>query len=203
MRRIDLAERLRLTPSGVTRLLDGLEQAGLTDRGGCPTDARVTYAVITDTGREMLRRAACTHAAACDELIGSHLSPAELDGSPLLGRLPGVDASTRAPARAADGARPDPGYGEAVSRAASSCDSAAARGRAAAHARRGAPGRPARARMRFIAACRGNRSTAARSSASPAAPAASARGRRRPPAPGKPTRARTPRRPRRLRCPGG
>lgn len=93
LRRIDLAERLRLTPSGVTRLLDGLERAGLTDRGGCPTDGRVTYAVITDDGRETLRKAACTHAAACDELIGAYLSPAELDGlAELLGQLPGVDA---------------------------------------------------------------------------------------------------------------
>jgi DNA-binding MarR family transcriptional regulator len=92
MRRIDLAERLRLTPSGVTRLLDGLEQAGLTDRGGCPTDARVTYAVITDDGRQILRRAASTHAAACDEAIGAHLSPAELEElAGLLGMLPGVD----------------------------------------------------------------------------------------------------------------
>jgi len=92
MRRIDLAERLRLTPSGVTRLLDGLEDAGLTERGGCPTDARVTYAVITGKGRQTLRRAACTHAAACDAVIGTHLSPAELDElASLLGRLPGVD----------------------------------------------------------------------------------------------------------------
>jgi DNA-binding MarR family transcriptional regulator len=92
MRRIDLAERLRLTPSGVTRLLDGLERSGLTDRGGCPTDARVTYAVITDDGRQTLQRAACTHAAACDEVIGAHLSPAELEElAGLLGRLPGCD----------------------------------------------------------------------------------------------------------------
>ena len=96
MRRIDLAERLRLTPSGVTRLLDGLEQAGLTDRGNCPTDARVTYSVITGEGRQTLRRAARTHAVACDEVIGAHLSPAELEElAALLGRLPGcadVDA---------------------------------------------------------------------------------------------------------------
>ena len=92
MRRIDLAERLRLTPSGVTRLLDGLEQTGLTDRRDCPTDARVTYAVITRRGRQTLRRAACTHAAACDEVIGVHLSPAELEElATLLGRLPGCD----------------------------------------------------------------------------------------------------------------
>ena len=98
MRRIDLAERLRLTPSGVTRLLDGLERAGLTDRGGCPTDARVTYAVITGEGRQTLRVAACTHAAACDEVIGAHLSPAELgELATLLGRLPGCgDVDARA-----------------------------------------------------------------------------------------------------------
>jgi DNA-binding MarR family transcriptional regulator len=93
MRRIDLAERLRLTPSGVTRLLDGLEEAGLTGRRDCPSDARVTYSVLTDAGREMLRHASCTHAAVCEELIGSHLSPAELEElSGLLGRLPGGDA---------------------------------------------------------------------------------------------------------------
>ena len=92
MRRIDLAERLRLTPSGVTRLLNGLEEAGLTDRGGCPTDARVTYATITDKGRETLGRAACTHAATCNEVIGANLSPAELSSlGELLARLPGVD----------------------------------------------------------------------------------------------------------------
>jgi MarR family 2-MHQ and catechol resistance regulon transcriptional repressor len=93
MRRIDLAEGLRLTPSGVTRLLDGLEVAGLTDRSSCSTDARVTYAVITDAGRDLLALAACSHAAACEELIGSHLSPAELEElALLLGRLPGVAA---------------------------------------------------------------------------------------------------------------
>lgn len=92
MRRIDLAERLRLTPSGVTRLLDGLEEAGLTERRDCPADARVTYSVITDAGHEMLRLASCTHAAVCGEQIGSHLSSTELEAlSELLGRLPGGD----------------------------------------------------------------------------------------------------------------
>jgi len=92
LRRIDLAERLRLTPSGVTRLLDGLEEAGLTGRRDCPSDARVTDSVITDNGREMLGLASCTHAAVCEELIGAHLSPADLDElSGLLGRLPGGD----------------------------------------------------------------------------------------------------------------
>ncbi len=92
MRRVDLAERLRLTPSGVTRLLGGLEAAGLTTRRDCPGDGRVTYAVLTEEGRKALRRASRTHAAICDAVIGSHLSPAELESlAELLGRLPGVD----------------------------------------------------------------------------------------------------------------
>jgi DNA-binding MarR family transcriptional regulator len=98
MRRIDLAERLRLSPSGVTRLLDGLEASGLTGRRDCESDARVTYAVISEHGRKVLSQAARTHASACEELIGSHLAPAELDElAALLGRLPGVadvDASS-------------------------------------------------------------------------------------------------------------
>ncbi len=89
-RRIDLAELLRLTPSGVTRLLDGLERSGLTGRRDCSSDARVTYSVITDAGREKLALASRTHEAVCEELIGSHLSPSELDElADLLGRLPG------------------------------------------------------------------------------------------------------------------
>jgi DNA-binding MarR family transcriptional regulator len=92
MRRVDLAERLRLTPSGVTRLLDGLESAGLTTRRDCPGDGRVTYAVLTDEGRTVLHRASRTHAEICDSVIGSHLSPAELESlAELLGRLPGVE----------------------------------------------------------------------------------------------------------------
>jgi DNA-binding MarR family transcriptional regulator len=91
MRRIDLAEELRLSPSGVTRLLDGLQRAGLTCNKSCETDARVTYAMITDKGRETLRDAADTHAAACEELIGAHLGESDLDDlAGLLDRLPGV-----------------------------------------------------------------------------------------------------------------
>ena len=47
VRRVDLAEQLILTASGVTRLLDGLEQAGWVERASCASDRRVTYAVLT------------------------------------------------------------------------------------------------------------------------------------------------------------
>jgi DNA-binding MarR family transcriptional regulator len=95
LRRIDLAEALRLSPSGVTRLLDGLQREGLTCNRSCETDARVTYAMITDKGRETLREAAETHAAACEELIGVHMAEGELDDlAGLLDRLPGVGTAS-------------------------------------------------------------------------------------------------------------
>src|ERR671930_901793 len=71
LRRVDLAERLLLTPSGVTRLLDGLESAGLVEKGSCPTDARVTYAVLTDAGRARLQAASASHLAAVRRVLES------------------------------------------------------------------------------------------------------------------------------------
>ena len=50
-----LAERTMLTRSGITRLVDGLVDAGLIERVACPNDARVSYAALTDPG---LRQAA-------------------------------------------------------------------------------------------------------------------------------------------------
>jgi DNA-binding MarR family transcriptional regulator len=90
MRRVDLAERLMLTPSGVTRLLDGLERDGWVTKGTCESDARVTYAVLTDEGRERLESAGRSHVAQVRELFEQQLSPEELGTLvELLGRLPG------------------------------------------------------------------------------------------------------------------
>ncbi len=50
MRRVDLAEQVLLTASGITRLLDGLERSGYVVRGACDSDRRVVYAVLTDEG---------------------------------------------------------------------------------------------------------------------------------------------------------
>lgn len=54
MRRVDLAEALGLTASGVTRGLAPLERIGLVMRETDARDARVAYAALTDTGRERL-----------------------------------------------------------------------------------------------------------------------------------------------------
>jgi DNA-binding MarR family transcriptional regulator len=79
MRRVDLAERLLLTASGVTRLLDGLEQAGYVDRDSCASDRRVTYAVLTDAGLAKLRQASKSHVADIRSFFETRFSEEELD----------------------------------------------------------------------------------------------------------------------------
>jgi DNA-binding MarR family transcriptional regulator len=91
MRRIDLAEGLQLTPSGVTRLLDGLRERGLVEKAECPGDARVTYAVLTEAGAMKLREASCSHVAAIRALFEERYSAPEIQAlGELLGRLPGA-----------------------------------------------------------------------------------------------------------------
>ena len=91
LRRVDLAERLMLTPSGVTRLLDGLERDGWVRKGNCDSDARVTYAVLTDVGRERLESAGRTHIRQIVEIFEELFTAEELETLvDLLGRLPGA-----------------------------------------------------------------------------------------------------------------
>ncbi|THF49836.1 MarR family transcriptional regulator [Flavobacterium supellecticarium] len=60
MRRIDLAERIGLTASGVTRLLAPLEKIGLVGREVNERDARVSYVVITENGEKLFEEAKVT-----------------------------------------------------------------------------------------------------------------------------------------------
>jgi len=91
MRRVDLADQLILTASGVTRLLDGLEQAGYVDREACASDRRVTYAVLTEAGLAKLREASKTHVADIRTFFESRFELEELDQLvALLDRLPAV-----------------------------------------------------------------------------------------------------------------
>jgi DNA-binding MarR family transcriptional regulator len=92
MRRVDLADDLLLTASGVTRLLDGLEAAGYVERAACASDRRVVYAVITDAGREKLEAASESHQAQVRSLFEARLGDGELAQlAELLGRLPGAE----------------------------------------------------------------------------------------------------------------
>ncbi len=61
LRMTDLAGRLHLSPSGITRRIDGLERAGLVERRQCPSDRRGSNAVLTDEGMRRLAAAAPTH----------------------------------------------------------------------------------------------------------------------------------------------
>jgi DNA-binding MarR family transcriptional regulator len=89
MRRVDLAERILLTASGITRLLEGLEQAGFVCKETCASDARVSYAKLTDEGAAKLRAASATHLRGIDELFLGRYSGSELATlAELLSRLP-------------------------------------------------------------------------------------------------------------------
>jgi DNA-binding MarR family transcriptional regulator len=88
MRRVDLAGEVLLTPSGITRLLDGLERAGFVERGTCDSDRRVVYAVLTDAGLAKLREASTTHVAQVEDLFGGQFDQQELSTiAALFGRL--------------------------------------------------------------------------------------------------------------------
>jgi DNA-binding MarR family transcriptional regulator len=78
LRMTDLAERVMMSPSGLTRVVDRLVKAGLVRRGRVENDARVMLAGLTDRGREVLRRAAKTHLRGIREHFTGKLSQAQL-----------------------------------------------------------------------------------------------------------------------------
>jgi DNA-binding MarR family transcriptional regulator len=89
LRRVDLAERVLLTASGITRLLEGLESCGFVSKETCDSDARVSYAKLTDEGAAKLKDAAVTHLRGIDELFVGRYSGSELATlAELLARLP-------------------------------------------------------------------------------------------------------------------
>ena len=61
LRMNELAERLVLTRSGVSRLVDRLEVDGYVERAACPTDARGAFAALTNRGLGRLQDASPTH----------------------------------------------------------------------------------------------------------------------------------------------
>lgn len=66
-----LADQIALTTSGVTRLVDRIQAAGYVERVPCPTDRRVSYAAITEAGRQVLDRAAVAHARNLQDTFAS------------------------------------------------------------------------------------------------------------------------------------
>jgi DNA-binding MarR family transcriptional regulator len=89
LKRVDLSERVLLTPSGITRLLKGLEEAGYVSNRPCAEDARVTYAVLTPMGDKKLSEARETHVADVREVFSALFTDDELGVlAELLERIP-------------------------------------------------------------------------------------------------------------------
>lgn len=90
LRGVDLAASVLLTPSGITRLLDGLEQSGLIERITCTNDRRAVWAILTEAGLDKLRAASATHLPQIDALFEERLEPELLEAlSEALERLAG------------------------------------------------------------------------------------------------------------------
>lgn len=79
LRMSELADRLVLSRSGATRLIDRLEAAGLVDRLSCATDRRGLWARLTDAGTRRLREATPTHQRGICEHFIDRIPPAELE----------------------------------------------------------------------------------------------------------------------------
>jgi MarR family 2-MHQ and catechol resistance regulon transcriptional repressor len=83
LRASDLAKKLLRSGANVTTVIDNLEKAGLVARRQCTADRRVTYADLTPSGRERIRKMFPSIAGRITGLI-SALDPAEQEE---LGRL--------------------------------------------------------------------------------------------------------------------
>jgi len=84
MRMCDLAAALRLSPSGLTRRLDGLVRSGWVERAASPDDRRVMYAHLTPGGMATLEAAAPDHVASVRRFL---VDPIGADGMRDLGRI--------------------------------------------------------------------------------------------------------------------
>lgn len=80
LRMSELAQRVMLSPSGLTRLVDHLVAKGLVWRQTDPDDGRVALASLTEEGLRLVRRAARTHLRGIREHFTGRLSEAQLRG---------------------------------------------------------------------------------------------------------------------------
>lgn len=90
LRMTELAERVLLSRSGLTRLVDRLEREGLVCREPCPDDARGLFAVATERGINRLRDASLVHLDGVVRHFVGRFTPSELVVlGQLVGRLSG------------------------------------------------------------------------------------------------------------------
>jgi DNA-binding MarR family transcriptional regulator len=79
LRMAELADRVLLSRSGMTRLVDRLVRSGLIERGTCTDDGRGAYAVLTKRGAAVLADARPTHLDGVRERFLRHFAPDELE----------------------------------------------------------------------------------------------------------------------------
>ncbi|NDJ33094.1 MAG: MarR family transcriptional regulator, partial [Chloroflexi bacterium] len=77
LRMSDLAERVLLTRSGLTRLVDTLEKQDYIVREIDPEDRRGFFAVLTDDGKQAMQKAWPTYASGINMAFAAHLSDVE------------------------------------------------------------------------------------------------------------------------------
>ncbi len=77
LRMSDLAAQTALTPSGLTRAVDRLSEAGLVGRQSCPEDRRGAFAALTEAGDARMREALEVHSTQLAALLGGALDPGE------------------------------------------------------------------------------------------------------------------------------
>ncbi len=88
LRMQELADAVLLSKSGLTRLVQRLEVAGLVNRVPCDDDRRGTWAVLSEAGLTRLRDAYPAHVQGVDQHFASHLSDAEVASlGDILGRI--------------------------------------------------------------------------------------------------------------------
>ena len=93
LRRVDLADRLGLTASGVTRALLPLEKIGLVVREIDPRDARVGFAAVTPTGRELLDNATTVVDLVSREALATVAPDALAAMAATFGQIAGIHAA--------------------------------------------------------------------------------------------------------------
>jgi DNA-binding MarR family transcriptional regulator len=101
MRMNDLGEAVLLSRSGVTRLVDRMEGAGLLTRCACPTDRRVVFAALTARGKAAYKSAAPIAVRGLEQHFTRHLTRGEQRAlASVLAKL--VSAAEGTPGRRSD-----------------------------------------------------------------------------------------------------
>jgi DNA-binding MarR family transcriptional regulator len=88
LRLSDLAQAMVLSPSGLSKLLDRMQESGLIERQPDPHDARSTFAAITRHGRAVVKRTRQRHHAFLQHIVGDVLDDRDLaDMKRIMARL--------------------------------------------------------------------------------------------------------------------